>query len=239
MVANTSSHKSILVVEYPKSGGTWVTSLLGDALGRLKRDIYVDENYKAFDVRKHPWYRDSVVLDIPAGSVIKSHEWPGSHLHPADAQIVHLVRDGRDVIVSKYFYERDFCVKNGIYQKFDTPFDIYLRQEAKRWRDLFLHGTRTTGVVLVRYEDFLKDTAQTLKKVIDALGLYVSERAILQAIESNDKEKWKKALADVFVHNTFVRKATAGDWRNMFTPGQIQEFADLAGDALSLLGYSQ
>jgi hypothetical protein len=228
----------ILVVEYPKSGGTWVTSLLGDALQRPKRDVYVNENYKAFDVRKHPWYRRSEKLDLPRESVIKSHELPGTHLHPPNARIIHLVRDGRDVIVSKYFYERDFCVKNGIYEKFDIPFEIYVRQEAKKWREFVLAWQREPSIILARYEDFLKNTEQALQTVIDALGLHVSRDALLWSIEQNDKERWKKALADVFTYNTFVRKATSGDWRTMFTKEQQREFMELAGDALHLLGYS-
>lgn len=46
----------IVVAEYPRSGGSWVTSMLGDALQLPKRDIYVGEDYEVFDVRKHPWY---------------------------------------------------------------------------------------------------------------------------------------------------------------------------------------
>jgi len=84
----------IVVVEFPKSGGTWLTSLLGDALGWPKRDIYVDEHYTAFDVRKHPWYRGAQRLDLPQKCVIKSREEPGSPLHDFPARFVHLVRDG-------------------------------------------------------------------------------------------------------------------------------------------------
>jgi hypothetical protein len=41
----------IVVTEYPRSGGSWVTSMLGDALQLPKRDIYVGEDYEVLDVQ--------------------------------------------------------------------------------------------------------------------------------------------------------------------------------------------
>ena len=93
----------IVVTEYPKSGGTWVTSLIGDALGWPKRDIYVNEQYKAFDVRKHPWYRGSNILGLLPVCVIKSHELPQTNLHNFPAQFVHLVRGGRNIFMKVNF----------------------------------------------------------------------------------------------------------------------------------------
>lgn len=229
--------KRIIVVEYPKSGGTWVTSLLGDALGWPKRDIYVDDNYKAFDVRKHPWYRGERDLDLPPRCVIKSHEWPDSDLHNFPAAIVHLVRDGRDVVVSKYIYESEFCVRNGIYERFETPFDVYLRQEAMRWRDFVLAWAEREGVTVARYEDFLNAPERELKHLLERLGYQVTEEAIAFAIEQNTKERWRERLAEVFSYNTFVRKGEAGDWQRHLSPEQAAVFSVLAGDALQMLGY--
>jgi len=41
---------TIVVTEYPKSGATWVVSMLGDALQLPKRDIYVNEAFGLFDI---------------------------------------------------------------------------------------------------------------------------------------------------------------------------------------------
>ncbi len=122
----------IVVAEYPKSGGTWIVSVLGDALGLPKRDIYVSDEYKSFDVRKHPWYKNAPDLVLPDACVIKSHELPNSDLHSFP---MRLVRDGRDVVVSRFFYDRDFCVANGIYSK------------SKKGLTTTFHTWRRTGTV--------------------------------------------------------------------------------------------
>src|SRR5688572_21416079 len=125
----------IVVTEYPKSGGSWVVSMLGSALQLPKRDIYVGDGFDLFDVTKHPWYENASSHRLPQACVIKSHELPGSPAITFPAQFVHMVRDGRDVAVSKYFFEKEFCVLNGIYERFDIPFDAYVPQVAQEWRD--------------------------------------------------------------------------------------------------------
>jgi hypothetical protein len=228
----------IVVVEYPKSGGTWLVSLLGDCLDLPKRDIYVGDGYQIFDVHKHPWYQGLDSLELAEACVIKSHELPDSSLHNFPAQYLHLVRDGRDVVVSKYFYERDFCVQNGIYQSFDIPFEEYLVKTAIEWQE-FVLAWLEQDVVLCWYEDLLRAPFETLTQTLIKLDKPVEPTQVKQAIELGHKDKMKQALDETFPHNTFVRKATAGDWRNHFSKAQSITFDRLAGNALWVLGYEK
>lgn len=228
----------IVVSEYPKSGGTWIVSMLGDALGLPKRDICVGDDYRAFDVRQHPWYTGAASLGLTESCVIKSHELPNSPLLTFPAQFIHLVRDGRDVVVSKYFYERDFCVKNLIYQQFDMPFDEYLPKVAGEWREYVL-AWLDESPCFCRYEDFLQNPISSLQKVLEKLGTPVPDFQINYAIEANTKDKLKRALDKTFRHNTFVREGVAGDWRRHFDKDHIRDFKEMAGEVLILLGYER
>jgi len=235
---NNDSGLRVVVTEYPKSGGSWLTSMLGDALQIPKRDIYVDENHKTFDVTKHPWYENTQTLGLTGSCVIKSHERPESPLIGFPAKFIHMVRDGRDVVVSKYFYEKDFCVANQLCERFDEPFDDYLRRVAAEWRD-YVEAWQRTNTPVYKYEDFLQDPDGTLGKVIHDLGVEVSAPRIRSAVESNTKEKFKRSLDKTFQHNTFVRKAMAGDWKNFFGAAQIDIFKQIAGEMLICLGYEK
>lgn len=228
----------IIIAEYPKSGGTWLVSLLGDCLDLPKRDIYVSDGYQLFDIHKHPWYKGYESLELTEACVIKSHELPDSPLHDFPAHYIHLVRDGRDVVVSKYFFERDFCIKNHILQSFDFSFNDYLVKTALEWRT-FVLAWLEQNVVVCRYEDLLKAPQETLEQVLLALGKQVKTSKVQHAIEANRKEKMHQVLNEVFVHNTFVRKAMAGDWRNYFSTEQLEIFYALAGDALNQLEYKE
>jgi hypothetical protein len=227
----------IVVAEYPKSGGTWIVSVIGDALGLPKRDIYISDEYKTFDVRKHPWYRNAPDLVLPDACVIKSHELPNSDLHTFPMRLVHLVRDGRDVVVSRFCFDRDFCVANGIYGKFEETFDDYVPRVAADWNRYVL-AWQTAGVPFVQYEKFLADPVTAAQSLLSSAGMKVPEEAILSALNANTKEKLHEALSEAFVHNTFVRKGVAGDWRNHFQEHHMAAFDKAAREGMEALGYS-
>jgi hypothetical protein len=235
----------LVVTEYPKSGGTWLTSLIGDSLGIPKRDLYVTEEsisgnrkdfYKGF--REHPWYIGSSSVDHIRPCVMKSHELPGSPLEPANVKFVHLIRDGRDAAVSRYFYDKDFCVKNGLIEKFDTPFETYITNIAHEWKQ-YVEAWQKQHVVTIRYENLLKDTEKTLIYMFNQLGIEYSKDQIRLAIAANQKAELSAKFAHLYKVNTFVRKCIIGDWKNHFTKKNRIFFYDVAGDLLCRLGYAR
>ena len=226
----------IVVAEHPKSGGSWCSSLLAKALGIEVRDIYVDDGFKAFDISKHPWYAGSRSYGLTNSCVIKSHEKPDSKLHKLDAQFIHMVRDGRDVVVSKYFYEKDFCVKNNIIEEFNYTLAQYIEKTSKDWAE-YVSAWEDQQVITCRYESLLHDAFEELSRVFSLLNISVTEKAMKASIEANSKEKFSKSLDKAFKHNTFVRKGVAGDWKNHFSEKHKAIFKGNAGEWLIKLGY--
>ena len=229
--------KPIILTEFPKSGGSWIVSMLGDALQIPQRDIYVRPGFDLFDLKKHPWYRDSDNLDFPVQSVIKSHELPGSSLIDFDATYIHMVRDGRDAVVSKWFFDKDFQVQNGIIASFQKEFDAYLEEAARDWSN-YVSAWAKQPVVMIRYEDFLTDPVQSLGRVLTQItNRTFQQDALENTVSKFTKEKFAAALSATFRHNTFVRKGVSGDWRNYFSEENVASFKLVAGEALLSLGY--
>lgn len=229
--------KPIILTEFPKSGGSWIVSLLGEALRIPRRDIYVRPGFDLFDIKKHPWYKGVNDLDFPVQSVIKSHELPGSSLIDVDATYIHLVRDGRDVVVSKWFFDKEFSVQNGITSSFQDEFDKYVEKTARDWSN-YVATWAGQSVLTIRYEMFLSNPVQSLEYVLNALGKHdLSRQELENTISKFTKEKFCASLSDVFKHNTFVRKGVAGDWRNYFSIDNVAAFKSAAGGALLSLGY--
>jgi len=190
-----------------------------------------------FDIKKHPWYAGSNDLDFPRCSVIKSHEFPRSGLIDFDAKYVHLVRDGRDVVVSKWHFEKYFCVNNGITTSFDIDFDVYVKKTAAEWAN-YVEAWRASSVLLVRYEDFLQEPAECLGRLIKSLiGSDVKKDMLERTVDRFSKENFARALGKAFRHNTFVRKGVAGDWVNHFSEKNIADFKAVAGETLLSLRY--
>jgi hypothetical protein len=228
----------IIVAEYPKSGGVWLVNLIGDSLSLPKRDIYINDDYKVFDVSKHPWFEGSQSFGLTESCIIKSHELPDSLLHNFPAKTIHLFRDGRDVVVSKFFYEKDFCVKNGIYRSFEISFDDYVEKTAAEWGN-YVTAWMKKNAITCRYEDLLQNAFSTLKGGFNLLGMAVPDKQIDESIRANTKEKMKKTLDSAFNYNTFIRKGIAGDWRNHFSATNKKIFKKVAGDILIKLRYEK
>ena len=231
----------VVVVEYPKSGGSWVVGVLADALGLPKRDIYIGDGVRtAFDLATHPWYAGAASRDVSHACVVKSHELPDSPLTRRVSQpgtaTVHLIRDGRDVTVSKYFFERDFCVRNGILPSFDLSFGAYVAKTAAEWR-AFVSAWSGRANVECRYEAFLEDPVAAAMTVLDAVGRPVAVEAVRAAVAANTRERFARSLDATFAHNTFVRVGRSGDWANHFGPADRAAFARAAGELLRSLGY--
>ena len=229
--------KPIILTEFPKSGGSWIVSMIGDALEIPKRDIYVRPGFDLFQIEKHPWYNSAIAMDFPSQSVIKSHELPNSTLIDFDAIYIHLVRDGRDVIVSKWFFDKEFCIKNGITDSFNKKFDSYVEEVANDWAKYILAWSNK-GAETIHYEDFLSQTENAIDGLFkNMLGIKI-ERSILEKVVSqNTKKRFSDSLNKTFKHNTFVRKGVSGDWKNHFSKKNVDAFNSIASDAMLFLGY--
>ncbi len=141
-------------------------------------------------------------------------------------------------MISKYFYEKEFCVKNGIYKSFDVSFDNYLPKIAREW-NIFVNKWLEIIPNYYKYEEFLTDTRYTLKQLCCNLSFDIKDSQIDEAVAKNTKTKNKTALDKTFPHNTFIRKGIAGDWRNYFNARHISEFKRLAGKTLIRLKYEK
>lgn len=237
----------IIISAYPKSGITWFTTLIGDTLRISKRDIYITpqniifhkNDYLNIEIYKHPWYLNEKSVAFSPPCVIKSHELPNSNLIQFEnARHIHLLRDGRDVIVSKYFYEKDFSVQNGLIKSFDTPFDTYVKNIALEWKN-FVKTWFHSGTPIIKYENLLESTKEVLVKTLEILNINAVYKKIDEAIEDNTKNRFSKKLDNICKSNTFVRKGVSGDWKNYFTEDNKNTFKEAAGDLLVELGYEK
>lgn len=237
-MSETSILKPVVVSEFPKSGGSWIVSMLGKALGLPCRDIYMQPGFDLFDYSQHPWYLGVDVPDFPPQCVIKSHEPPDSPAISFDVTQVHLVRDGRDVVVSKYFFERDFCVQNGIIDAFDQTFESFVERESRKWGEYVSSWLAQPDVLTIRYESFLADPVGELGALVTALtGEPLDEDTLVDVVARFTRDRFSASLAATFKHNTFVRKGVKGDWVNHFGESDVQAFEEGAGNVLRRLGY--
>ncbi|MFG0257035.1 MAG: sulfotransferase domain-containing protein [Phycisphaerales bacterium JB043] len=233
----------VVVSEYPKAGGTWLSKMLADVL-RLPLPI------KPF-----------LPLGFPC--VIHNH-WV---YNPRFHRPVYLYRDGRDVMVSFFFhrmralatmqyfghasdvrkYDRLFgkgydpndargLLPRFIEHEFAHPHAARLnwRQHAESW----MRDKSKGHIGYVSYEALRHNTHEELARLVTHITAREPDSwDIDTAIEKFSMERQTgRKPGDEDTHS-FIRKGIAGDWKNHFTRESGELFNDLGGDALVDLGY--
>lgn len=139
-----------------------------------------------------------------------------------DAQIIHLIRDGRDVALSLFGRQRDFSVYNTYMaaQYWQPYVDVGQRVGAALADDVYME---------LRYEDVLHDQATALKRICAFLGEAYTED-LLEYKKSGEAGKTPLLQQPVQKDNT-------GKWRSRMSRWQVRVFESEAGDTLARNGY--
>ena len=192
----------ITVCGWPRSGNCWVARLLGEALG-----------VKVVGIKGG---RDSIAAEgferTSPGYVKQAHLWPngGKHLR-VDVErnnghiFLLVVRNPRDVAVSmSHYWEK--TIDEALDQMIEGPGPI----DLPHWRT-YVESWLKHYVPILRYEDFYYDTEDSLRQVLEFLGL-----------------EPQKDLAEVVAHQSFaVKKAEMKRRGNRYPFGKVAQLKHL------------
>jgi hypothetical protein len=237
----------VFIVSYVRSGSTWARFLFGNlfqpepiTFGNVDRLVPL--------IYDHP---DRVLRGLPR--LIKSHEC----FDPRYPQVIHIVRDPRDVAVSFYYYNLkvgelpDGYPMDEFVDRFLAARTVGYADRLGSWEDHTLSWLRLRkgkpGYRLVRYEDLLSDTAAQLGRLAELLPIPSSpekiERAVklssaaqMKSLEEKQGKQWgttKNTRTDI----PFIREATSGGWRAKLSPASARKIEKAWGATMEELGY--
>ena len=224
----------IVLTEYPKSGGTWVCQMIAEYL-----DLPDARN------RLPPRHR----------CVLKGH-----YLHVASVNdIIVMWRDGRDVIVSHYYYHlfhrrttipgsaetqqerlgiKDACdIQRYLPRYIDYCFTIGPPMNMT-WTSFIETWKSRTGYVETSYEAMRENPRREMKKILQYLSVHEIDDTKLNSCISkfSFENVTGRKLGDEDAYS-FVRKGIVADWKNKFTREAREVFDHYAGQSLIDLGY--
>lgn len=242
----------ILVVGFPKSGNTWLSRLLGDAL-----DLPIEGIDKAIPLAADEQERhgDGVIrqLHLVPSDDVDERRYPGFvasqwTINPRcynGQHIIHILRDPRDVVVAvKEYWEVDTIdkaisevVKDGGWPLWGTGWEKYINL----WRSSTLPHIDT------RYEWLHADTALEIRRLCDLMRLKIVKPLdeVIQRQSIDVKREWIRRADDQAIRLPHgkgaqlknLRAGRVGDWRTVFTPEQDGLAHEAFGDMLIELGY--
>ncbi|MBT8265596.1 MAG: sulfotransferase domain-containing protein [Bacteroidia bacterium] len=246
----THINDSVLIVEYPKSGGTWLAQLVSGSLEL------------PFPRNKYP---------ILKRAVYHSHYQPKFIIHK-NKHIIWLLRDGRDIMVSSYFHHlvwndknkkdpklvsyyrnklkfKDYSdIENNLarYIEFlfeDNPSKFVFFNHPGNWKD-FNEKWQTAmnnqkNITLIKYEDMLKDTYGEIQKLLKAAvpQINVDPVHLKKVVNTYSFENQTKRKPGDENTNSFLRKGISGDWKNYFNDEAKEVFKKYAGQMLIDMNY--
>lgn len=163
--------------------------------------------------------------------------------HPG-LRFIHLVRDGRDVIVSGFVQRSTARVARGGADA-DEHRDLLERRRVSEaefvfFRDLWIESVRAgmaarerfPAWLLVRYEAMLEDPAREVRRMLEFIGLDASEASVRTCVEAGRFERLSggrtRGQED---RSSFFRKGEAGDWQAWLTDEQVERFQAAAAAA--------
>jgi estrone sulfotransferase len=226
----------VFIVSFPRSGNTWVRFLIANLLAPDEKITFRNiENYVP------SIYKSADTLDTREGRrYIKSHN-PCYELYP---KLIYVYRDGRDALVSYYYYATGKNVFSGTFE--DFIFSPFVEQFTS-WKE---HITRAREfaskypdrILILRYEEMLIITLPALTSISAFLGPACEAQALAEAATKNSFEHLQKVeqesggetLGKKF---TFFRTGTSNQWRDHFVPQLYQQFLQQNEQTLRSLGY--
>lgn len=227
------------VMEYPKSGGSWLADMIADYL-QIPRPV-------------------QPVFPIGFRAVIHGHWGYSARLR----RVVYLYRDGRDVATSMYFRALQLVHNSpdkSIRSYFARRVPSLLEVEAGDASQLprFLQewavgrlGTHTgwsthieqwafgrPHVVTVSYEQLLENPVTHLGRVLHAItGEEAKPERLAATVHKFSFQQQAGRSPGSEDRTSFLRKGVAGDWRTHFARESGKIFDSHFGDALVRLGY--
>jgi len=227
----------IFLVSYPKSGNTWVRFMLANLI--CPEGVNVDFN--SVDHIIPEVYKDNKKMEqIQRPRFIKSH----APFHPRYPRVIYVARDGRDVYISYYHYEK---------KKFHEGFSLtdYLKcnhwpcswsEHIISWLNANLSDER---LLVVCYERLREEPEKELRRIASFSGFSVTDAEIVEAVRCSTFKTMRK-LEETQGHprkgefsGRFVRQGSVGGWRDYFGAQEKALFKASDNDGLVLLGYEQ
>ncbi|WP_340102798.1 sulfotransferase domain-containing protein [Rhodohalobacter sp. 8-1] len=179
-----TKESDIFIAGYPKSGNTWMQNLVAGLLYGIDPVFLPDRLTQELipDVHGKQYYKQ--FLDF---TCFKTHNLP----QPEYRRVIHLVRDGRDAMVSYYNMNK----ANGKNYSFEEMvvdgkgiFPSKWHKHCLAWTD----NPYCSDLLVVRYEDLIAKPLVEMQRVCDFIGIERPLALIKKVVDGNVFEQMKR-----------------------------------------------
>ncbi|XP_007084115.1 sulfotransferase 6B1-like [Panthera pardus] len=228
----------VFLVSYPKSGTHWVAEVIENIPNvsmSLTSPIELGDISKFEELNM---YRKRRVIPTHL-----SYNMLPMNIKQKQCKIIYIVRNPKDTAVSLFHYYRDNPNLPGI-ETWAGFLELFLRGDVVygSWFDHVLsweEHKNDKNILIIFYEEMKKDLSKSIKKIINFLGINVSDSEINKITRKTSFSEMKNNAAKencdpnhticalTTNRNLVFRKGAVGDWINYFTSKQKRVFDEL------------
>lgn len=236
------------LLSYPRSGNTWLRLMLA-GLAREKETAVATFDNVRFIIPEVGGQRSAPRLLPGGGRIIKSHELGTGRYRRRCVPAVYVIRDGRDVCVSYYYWS----LRHGTFDGSLTAFtERFLAGDVGPYGAWHTHPqswledpAAAARIEVVRYEDCLAEPERMLGSVASSLGIGADPDLIRETVEMHSFERMQslEQQSDRLRRSSerddipVVRAGRSGEWRDAFSDRDASRFEAVAGETLGRYGY--
>ena len=238
--AKLPQHNDFYVVEFPKSGITWLSALLANMAliesGRREVASFNSAHLYVPDIHISRTI-GAVAYASPPVRFIKSHaRFNGNYIF-----VIYLVRHPLDVMKSSYRFNRES--HGDIFGSF-SDFCKSKKHGVTAWKshvDSWLVGrVLAQRLHLVRYEDLLENAVQELKSISDNFGWNISDATLERSVDLSSMMSMKKNETLARARNPRYSMTFIGGLNDFEVRADTVEFVqDACTSQLRMLGYME
>jgi hypothetical protein len=226
------------VVSFPGSGNTWTLFLIANLLQTEPRVTLPDLKrlIPAIDGQPRKFFRA-----MPRPRVIRHHE----SFHPQYKNVIYIVRDPRDVVISAYnsLPERTDLDGSDALMSFVAEFVAGARSPVGSWGENVASWLATRGnaprFLLLRFEDMLSETVGELDKVARFLGIQATSGDLAEAVNRSSADHVRRLEQKTARKKDLNSSGSSaeGGWRTTLPKAAVSEIESAWGPLMSRLGY--
>jgi len=188
---NNPRHDDTYIVEFPKSGITWLSTLIAN-INLLESNEnayatfynihqYIPDIHTSKDLHYKPLW------NFPKYRFIKSHDIYNKNYN----FVIYLIRDPYRVMNSYYLFTQQLGIFNGTFDEFVKNPNYGIEKWINHVESWLNRDISSQRIHLIKYEDLINNTLDIMKNLYDDLGIKVSLTNINKAIELSNINNMK------------------------------------------------